>query len=233
MRGKTNRRILLGVLLVLAAGVGCNPILLPFYVLGGLNRTTKDPEYKFYEIARKDKGKKEFKLVVLPERGRGLSANFFGQERKLASVFVENLSKSFEENKEKIKIVPIKDVEAYRSKCSREEWKSMLPQDIGKHFGADYVLVMELSQLSLYEPNSFGQFLHGQCRVSLTLVDVEKDEPIKQWEPSLSYPKDGKNQVADLDTNEEKFKQEVFTHLAGKMCRYITASPTPEYMDID
>src|SRR6516225_8396390 len=105
MQGKTNRRILLGVLLVLAAGVGCNPIMMPFYLLGGFNNTKIDPEYKFYETAKKEKSKKEFKLVVLPERGRGLSANFFGQERKLASVFVENLSKSFEENKEKIKIV--------------------------------------------------------------------------------------------------------------------------------
>ncbi len=233
MRGKRNRRILLGVLLVLAAGVGCNPILAPFYFIGGFNKTTQPPEYAFYDIAKKDKGKKEFKLVVVPERGRGLSPDFFGQERTLGNVFVENLTASFAENKEKIKIVPIKEVVAYQSKCSREEWKAMLPQEIGKHFGADYVLVMELSQLSLYEPKSFDQFLHGTCRVSLTLVDVDKDEPIKQWEPSLSYPKDGKNQVADIDTNRDKFKLEVFTKVAGKMCRLLTASPTPAYMDID
>ncbi len=178
MRRKVCRRVLLGVLLVLAGGLGCNPIMLPFYIFGGFNDPKIPPEYELYKTARKEKEKKEFKLVVIPERGRGLSPDFFGQERTLADAFVKKLEKAFEENKEKVKIVPLKDVEAYRNKFPRDEWKAMLPQEIGKHFGADYVIDMELSSLSLYEPKSFSQFFHGTCRLSLTLVDVDKDEPI-------------------------------------------------------
>jgi hypothetical protein len=233
MQRKASRRVLLGVLLLLASGVGCNPFLFPSYILGVFNDTKIPPEYELYKTARKEKDKREFKLVVIPERGRGLSPDFFGQERKLADTFVRKLEKSFEENKEKIKIVPLKEVEAYRNKFPRDEWKAMLPQEIGKHFGADYVIDMELSSLSLYEPKSFGQFFHGTCRLSLTLVDVDKDEPIKRWDPSLTYPKDGKNQVVDMDNNVEKFRQEFFERIAGRLVRYMTGSSTPEYMDID
>lgn len=225
------RRITIGLLIVAASGLGCNPILFPFYIFGGLNNPKFSPSYEFYKNAKKDKDRKDIKIVILPERGRGLSPDFFGQEREFASTFAKKLEQAFEDNKERVKIVPIKDVEAYKS--SHPDWKSMPPHEIGKHFQADYVFALEMGQLALFEPKSYGQFLRGSCRISLAIVDVEKDEPVQRWDMSPQYPKDGKTQMVDMDNNVEKFRQEFFNRVASRLVRHVTAAATPEHLDID
>ncbi|MFL5341006.1 MAG: hypothetical protein ACJ8F7_12735 [Gemmataceae bacterium] len=231
MRGKVKRRVLLAALLLVAAGMGCNPFLLPQFISGAFTDNKIPPEYDLYKLGKKDKDKKELKLVVLPERGRGLTADFFGQERELANDFAKKLEAAFEENKAKVKIVPIKDVEAFKS--THSEWKGMKAQEIGKHFQADYVLDLELLSLSLYAPRSHQQFLQGSCRLSLTVYDVDKDDPVKTWSLSPTYPKNGNNQPVDIDNNIDQFRQTFYDRIAGKLVRFLTPSSTPDYMDID
>jgi hypothetical protein len=233
MRGKLNRKVLIALLLVTAAGMGCNPFLFPSFVAGWFSDDRARPEYEFYKLARKEKDKKDIKVVVVPERGSRLSVDQFNMDGELARMFVRKLEAGFEENKDKVKVVPLKDVNTYKSKCSSQEWRAMRPQDIGKHFEADYVMVLELSSLSLYEKKSFGQFFRGSARVTLTLVDVDKDEPVKTWDQSLQYPKDGRNQIADMDKTEEQFRTEFFDKITTKLVRTLTASREPNYIDMD
>ena len=219
------------MLLLVASGVGCNPFLFPQYITGMFTDNKIPPEYDLYKIGKKDKDKKELKLVVLPERGRGLAPDFFGQERELAATFVKKLEAAFEENKAKVKIVPIKDVEAYKS--THAEWKGMKAQEIGKHFGADYVLDLELAALGLYAKELRPIPPRYQPGRRLTLYEVDKDEPVKPWSLSPTFPKNGADEPVDADNNFEKFRLDYFDRVAGKMVRFLTPSATKDYMDMD
>jgi len=232
MRQKVGRRTLIALLLVALAGFGCNPLLAPAYFLGMFNNTTQPPEFDFYKKAKAEKKKSEIKIVILPDRGNRLAPDFFGQERELAHKFEKKLAEYFAANKEKVKIVPVKDVDAY--KRSHPEWKTRMAE-IGKHFEADYVFNLELDSLSLYEPRSYQQFLHGHCRVTLSIVDVTKDgeEPVWHQELSPEFPKEGKTQFADMDSSPERFKDTFFDRISVKLCHLVTAYPTEEHIDVD
>ena len=232
MRRNVGRKALIALLLVTLAGFGCNPLLPVVYLFGGLSNTTHDPEYPFYKSAKAEKKKSEIKVVILPDKGGRLSPDFFGTERELAVALERKLAEYFGENKEKVKIVAVKDVEAY--KRTHPEWKTRLGE-LGKHFEADYVFNLELDALSLYEPHSHAQFLHGHCRVTLTIVDLAKDgqEPVMRRDLSPEFPKDGKTELADMDTNPDRFKQKFFDRIAVRLCHMVTAYPTAEHIDVD
>jgi hypothetical protein len=195
------------------------------------NNTTLPPEFDFYKTAKAEKKKSEIKIVILPEKGGRLGPDRFGCERELAKMYEAKLTGYFAANKEKVKIVTNKEVEEYKRHHS--EWKTQVAE-VGKHFGADYVFNLELDSLSLKDPHSHG-VLHARCDVSLTIIDVAKagDDPVRRWDLPLEFPKDGKMQIADMDSNEDGFKNKFFERVAGKLCHLVTAFPTEEHIDID
>jgi hypothetical protein len=227
MRGKPNRRLLFGLLVLAVASFGCNPILFPFYIFGGLNNPTYDPDFKLYETAKKEKKKREIKIVILPYRSKTLAPDFIGKERTMATMFARQLTERFAANKENVKVVPIHDVEKFQR--THSDWQSMDPSDIGKHFEADYVVDMELAELRLFERKSFGMFFNGYCRVSLTINDVEKvgQEPVFKQDFPMQYPKSGPR-VADLDDSVAKFEQDFFTQISVRLAWVLTSHPTSE-----
>lgn len=232
MRGKRNQRLLLGLLVLAAASLACNPITAPFYLFGGFSNPKKEPDFALWDTAKRDKKKREIKIVVLPYRGRGLSPDFFGSERTLATMFVRQLTERFEANKERIKVVAVHEVQKFQTE--HPEWRSMPAHEIGKHFDADYVVDMELAELSLFERRSHGMFFNGYCRVSLTINDVEKvgQEPVFKQDFPMQYPKSGPR-VADLDNSVDKFRQDFFTQVSVRLAWALTAHPTAENCECD
>jgi hypothetical protein len=233
MRQKVGRKAFIALLLMSLAGFGCNPLLFPMYISGMFTAPTQAPEYEFYKKAKAEKKKSEIKIVILPDRGAQLSANDFGTERELAVIFERKLADYFKDNKEKVKIVPVKDVEAY--KRTHPEWKTRFVE-LGKSFGADYIFNLELDALDLYEPRSHQQIMHGRCRVTLTIIDAgakDDQEPVMSWPLSQEFPREGKTQIADLDTNPQKFKQTFFEKIGVKLCHLVTPYPTEEHIDVD
>jgi hypothetical protein len=228
-RTPRERRWLVIVLLaIVAAGFGCNPILAPFYLLGVFNKPTFPPEYAFYEKARTDKDKRNIKVLVLANRGPGVPTDFTGSEVLLGTMFAGKLTAGFAENKEKVTLVPISEVE--RFKQDNENWKAMDPRDIGKKFKADYVIDMELLSLSLYASKSHKQFYQGQIRVSLSVIDVEKPDLDAGWrtEYTRQFPASGP-QAIDSDMSQERFMQQFFVRVATDLSWKLTAHPTAEH----
>jgi hypothetical protein len=232
MRRKVGRKTLIALLLIAGAGFGCNPLLAPAYFFGMFNNTTQAPEFEFYKKAKAEKKKTEIKIVILPDRGGKLAPEFFGEERELAHKFEVKLAEYFAANKDKVVIEPVKNVDAY--KRAHPEWKTRMIE-VGKNFNADYVFNLELDNLSLYEPRSYKQFMHGRCQVTLSIVDVAKDGegPVMHWPLSPDFPKDGKTQFADMDTSPERFKGVFFDRIAVRLCHLVTAYPTEEHIDVD
>ncbi|HLW66139.1 MAG TPA: hypothetical protein VKS79_12580 [Gemmataceae bacterium] len=219
------RRWLTLTLLLIAGSMGCgNMLTLPFMLLGPDPDSERFPsEYAFYTKATEEKHKRDFKLVVLPYRSRSVPIDYNGADLKLANAFVKHLAKKFGDNRESVTIVPIYEVENFKK--AHPDWKSMGPKAIGEFFKADYVLDMELSSLSLMDRQSRQQFLLGNIRVSLTLLDVDSKEgeaPPFQKEFTRKFPQLGAR-LLDLDSSKDSFQQEFFQHVAVEMSWLLTA----------
>lgn len=220
----TRRRVLIAVLLVAAIGMGCNPFLVPFQMAGLLNNPKAPTQFNFYDRAVKLKKKKDLRVVVLAFHGSALSPDYFDADRTLASAFVRKLDEAFKMNKEKVTIVPLKDVEAYKRTC--DNWDAKPPSEIGEHFRADFVIDIELAQLSLYEPGARDIF-HGHCRIPITIIDVESaGEPFDRFEYDSEYPGSGQSVPMDMETNAQKFKAKFLAKIAIDLTGMFSPLPT-------
>jgi hypothetical protein len=216
------------LLVLIIGGFGCNPLIAPLYLLGVFNKPTIPPEHPFYEKARADKDKRNIKVVLLPSRGQNVPVDFAGSEVKLATMFAGKLTAGFADNKEKVTIVPVSDIEKFKQE--HEDWAAMDPREIGKKFKADYVIDMELSALSLHPKASHKQFLQGNVRVSLSVIDVEKagEEGVWRSEYTRQYPATGP-QAVDSEMSPERFLQQFFFRAAIDLSWKLTAHPTSEH----
>ena len=219
------RWLMMALLLLLStSSVGCGTLLtVPFMLFGPDPDSERfPPEYTFYSKATQDKHKRDITLVVLPYHSRSLPIDYSGTDLKLANAFVTHLKQKFSDNHESVKVVEIHEVEKFKQ--THSEWKSMGPKEIGEFFKADYILDMELSSLSLMDRQSRQQFLLGNIRVSLTLLDVEKDgeQPPFQKEFTRKFPQLGARPL-DLDSSKDSFQQEFLKHVAVEMSWLLTA----------
>lgn len=218
------RRVMIAVLIVSFIGMGCNPLLAPFQMIGLFNDPKAPTQFNFYDRAVELKKKREFKIVVLSYPGRSLSPDYYDADRTLASAFVRKLEETFKMNKEKVTIVPILEVEKF--KRTHDDWKAMPPSEIGKHFNADFVIDMELAQLSLYEPGTRDIF-HGHCRIPIAIIDVDKEgEPFDRFDYDSEYPGSGQSVPLDMETNAQKFKNKFLAKIAIDLTGMFTPLPT-------
>jgi hypothetical protein len=111
----------------------------------------------------------------------------------------------------------------------------MDPVDVGKHFQADFVIDLEIGNLSLYEPGSANQLYRGQVdEINVRVVDVEKPEegPIYEEAYSCSYPKT-RGPVPVTDGNARGFRQAFLSHIAKELSWRFTAHPTDDDYSCD
>ncbi len=226
MADKTvNRRRIVGVTLaLLGLAFGCKPFALPFYLLN-LNKPRIPSHYSFYERAREAKGKKEIRVAVLVDRGRGLSPDFLGSERSLANLLINGLRAGFELNRERVIVIPASEVEEFKRR--NENWRSMEGPEIAKSLGVDYVFDVELSSMSLYEPGSRHLF-RGNCVVSVRVVDADEKaaEIFPPYEYVKEFPGNGVTVAADSQTTPQQFQNQFLAKIALDLTGLFTAMHT-------
>lgn len=222
----TRRQKLIAVLVVAVLGMGCNPILAPFQLIGLFSNPKGPSQFNFYDRACEAKKKKDISVLVLAYPGGRLPADYAGADRVLAAKFVKKLDEAFKTNKERVVIVTLAEVEKFKRR--HDDWKGMTAAEIGKHFKVDYVIDMELSQLSLFEPGT-REVLHGHCHIPIAIIDVEKGaEPFEQYEYDAEYPGVGQSIPVDMESNPEKFKQKFFDKMAVELTKLFTPCPTAD-----
>src|SRR5262245_23618093 len=181
------RLALAAALLVGAAllSVGCSPLHAIAYFF--------TPEHREQPLCPLACADREVTVVVL--------ANFatppphgplFRSDEDLAVGVTRMLEAQFKENGEKVKLVAQGLVKAYQNKNPR--WRELPPQDVGKHFKADYVINLEINSISLADPKNAAYLYQGRADVAVTLTDVSKPvgEGVKFDQPySIQYPERG------------------------------------------
>ncbi len=223
-RKLTGRRIVAVVLLMIVAGLGCNPLLVPTYLFQGFKQGKIPSQFDFYDKAKAAKKKKEIKVVVLSERGRSLSPEFVSAERTITTMFVNQLRMNFTQNKEHVVVVPPADVEKF--KREHDDWRAMDSTDIAKHFEADYLIDLEIAQITLYESGTRDLY-HGHCRIPIRIIDVDKNAPeiFPPHDYESEYPTGGEL-IPSTEMSSDRFQQKFFSKVALDLAGLFSAIET-------
>src|SRR5437667_5646452 len=93
-------RVLAGSLFLLVAGVGCNPLTLPFFVMFGVEPKS-EPEFR---LATPDH---EVTVLILAYTAPDVQTDQLGVDRQLGTIVARQLRERCQANKEKVKVVDV------------------------------------------------------------------------------------------------------------------------------
>ncbi len=225
------RRFLL-LLGLIALGGGCNPLMLPFL----FPQTVPKEKAEYFKLTSADK-KKEVKVAILTSMGLDTRNEFLHADNDLARMMTVQLRKLAADNEETITIINPLKIEEYKRQHPELESMQLDLQAIGKKLKADYVVYIEIGEMSMYQPGTLGTFYRGQANVKVNLIDVKKPEEhdLGAKEILFSYPPEaqGGNKAVDSDTPPQAFKTEFMTALARRLAGLFAERPRIEGHHMD
>jgi hypothetical protein len=213
MRSSWRLRALAGVML-LVAGMGCNPLTTMYFMLVGVENKA-EPEFK---LAPTDKNR-EVHVVILSDSAPDVETDQVGMDHQIGVEFSRQLEALCKANKERVKIVPFHKIEKFKN--DTPGWKSMSGYEIGRKFDADYVIEIEIASINLYKPGSRKTLFEGACKLNVAALDLRKpqDGPVWRRSVAIPYPSSrGPIPVGDdnADSFREMFVRRIATELAWK-----------------
>ncbi|MBL8798285.1 MAG: hypothetical protein JNM56_30605 [Planctomycetia bacterium] len=220
----TSRRWqLVGLILATLACMACNPLTATYFLFVGMDPKF-DPKFK---LAGNDK-KKPTKVVVLTSTPQlELRPELIGAERELATLFAQILQQGCEKNKESIMIASPTKVQKFKD--DHPSWQSLSLEEIGKKLETDFIVELEIREMSLYEAGSQNTFFKGRTAISVTVADVREPgkNPVFSEEYTGEFPRSQGPRLV-TDTNPQKFRREFLTRVAAELTWLFTAHPTQD-----
>jgi len=200
---------LAGLVATVVMVCGCNLISLPYFLLFGY-----DDRYE-PACAVFDKPKEQIKVLLVAAVAPETHQEFLRADRVLCELLARYLAKQYKEAKVKVVLVPMNQVENYKDK--HPNWQSDLIA-MGDCFHADYVINLDLDKLSLYQPNSMGQFFQGHAEVAATVLDVHNPDENPVWQKSLTYtyPTHGPESIFDTP-NASEFRDKFLSYMVKQL----------------
>jgi hypothetical protein len=182
--GQTTLRIRRGVVLSLAVlgmtlvGLGCNPATTAWFLAGGADRK-QDPDHP---LAAKE-GKKEINVAVFVSKSPTLAMDFASVDRELSSLIAKRLTDDTKDERRPIKMVEQSKLDKIKTQV--KDWRTANVAELGKQAGADYVLDVSISQMSIFQAQSAGEIYEGRAAVQVLVYDTSKPDSIA-YEYSLT-----------------------------------------------
>lgn len=172
-----------------------------------------------------DDEKKAPKVAILTWSAMETRAEFIHADRQLSDLLARQITDLARQNEEHITFVSGRKVEELKN--GNPNWRALDMAEIGRRFGADYVIFLELNRLSMYEPGGLNQLYRGRANVTVSLTDVKSpDESPMQQEVSCVYPSDARGPIsADLDVSPMQFRQAFLGQVAKKLSWYFARYP--------
>jgi hypothetical protein len=152
--------------------VGCNPQSMSMFLMPFTDNNTP-PEYKLFAAD------KEIKLAIVTNFARPeIHPDLLAADAELAELVGQTIRKRCEDNKHKIKIVPIAQVRNQELKQRQLTGGEPSAVDVGKNLKVDYVLELTINSVSIYEKNTWPQMYRGKTDIAVNLykVDVKDGE---------------------------------------------------------
>ena len=215
--------------LVVAASMGCNPILLTSYLFNNADPKTQ-AEYPLKPRPKHEK--EEVRVVILTSCAPGISPEMIGVDRLLALEMIPLLEARCLENKEKVTVLKSAPVDKFKK--DEPEWRSKHPVEIGKIFNADYVIDIEVLDVGIYEPGTRRELMKGRAKIAVAAYDLSK--PLK--EPSFNppefnfeYPRT--HPVSSGDEPASTFRQKFVKRIAQDLVIPFTAHTSNQSVMVD
>ncbi|MBM4069767.1 MAG: hypothetical protein FJ271_12570 [Planctomycetes bacterium] len=173
--------------------------------------------------------KKEVTVVIHAYFAHPLAAqgNFVGDlhgvDGDLSERLTAALKKRYDDNRDRIKIIPHYQVRSFVNRNGDSRLVSA--HEIGKHFNADYVISLEINNLSLYEGGSSRQLLRGRTELSVTVFDMSKprEEGLVMDETyRAEYPPTGPEDAGS--SSALQFRNRFLTQISREISRWFAAT---------
>jgi hypothetical protein len=211
----------------LLAGVGCDLGSLAYFMM---------PEAREPAIMQNlgsGDVKKENKVLILAWSGLETRAEFIHADRQLAELLAKQLQTQCEANQEKINIISARRAEEFKN--TNPNWREMDMPEIGRRFGVDYIIYLEINSLSMYEQGSSKTLYRGVANISVNLIDVRNPDELPQQQPfQCTYPSEARGPIpAGFDSNPVQFRQLFLGHVAKRLAWHFARYPKREsyYME--
>jgi hypothetical protein len=212
------RKWLAAGLLGAALGAGCDPATMMYFLTP---EAKEEPELR--RLASEDK-KKEVKVVILAYSAMEPRSEFIQADRQVTELLARQLTELARANEEKVVVVPPRKVEEYKNQHPSR--RGCDPTEVGTFFKADYVIYLELNQMSLYERGSANQMLRGRADISVTLVDMRQPEDQDTKPFTCVYPSDSRGAVdVSPETPPNVFRANFLAYVAKRLSWYFAPHP--------
>jgi hypothetical protein len=224
----TRRCCLAALAGLIGFGAGCGDMGSLAYFL-----TPEQPlPAKMKHLASEDP-KKEPRVVILTYAGLQTQSEFIHADRQLGELLAGQLQQLAETQKQRLAVVPIRKVEDFKN--ANPNWREMDLDKVGRKLGADYVVYIEISSLSLYETGSRNMLYRGRANLLVSLVDVNR--PDDQPPPdnfSTVFPSDARGPIpVGIDAQPMQFRQAFLRHVGRQLSLYFSNYPRSENRIID
>jgi hypothetical protein len=163
-----------------SSGVGCSPAS-----LGYLLRDSKQkPEYPLPPV----KDKKEISVLVMVSKSSAMGADpmLATVDREIAGLMARTLTTDTKDDKHPIVCIDQSALEKWKS-TARGDWKTMSPSVIGKQLGADYVIDVNLTSMTIFQAELAREFCQGRATVDITVYDTTQPDKILSQYPHNSH----------------------------------------------
>jgi hypothetical protein len=224
------RRCLVSGLLAAAAVLACScmPLgSLPYFLMG--QDPTDPPGMK--KLAADDKDK-EVKVAVLIYGGLETRPEFHTADRDLARRIVKKLGETAKTNRESLKVVSATKVDSFKS--THLNWRTMEKDEIGRALDADYVVYVEINQLSMYKKGSANLLYQGLAQLTVNLINVNNPDELEEPKDlTVTYPNETLDSVPVDDKAPAVFLAEFYDKIATQVAWQFTAHPTSDNFPLE
>jgi hypothetical protein len=206
--------------------LGCNPIQTIGYFC---MPDSMEPPKCLLAVKNKD-----VKVLIIAAHAGPLPSDpaLMRSDSDISTRLTHVLEERYKENKDRVKVIPPSQVKTYMN--AHPKWRELSPQDIGKHFDADWVINLEISSISLFDRSSANFFYHGSAEIQITVTDVHKpvgegtvfDEPYQ-----LEYPKGHPMERSEMSI--PSFRQRFIERITKDMAQFFAAHPPRDKYDPD
>jgi hypothetical protein len=174
-----------------------------------------------------DNEKKVPKVAILTWSAMETRAEFIHADRQLSELLARHITELAKAADEHVAFVPQRKVEELKN--NNPNWRSMDMAEIGRRFGADYVVCLEINGLSMYEPGMANQLYRGRANLNVSLTDVNRPDEVMQEVFSCTYPSEARGPVpVDLDMSPPQFRQAFLHDVAKRLSWYFARYPKRE-----
>lgn len=166
-----------------------------------------------------------------PEANPDFVPEFRTADKDLCERLGQAIKKRFDDNRERIKIIPYYQVRSFANRGGDSRLVSA--HDVGKHFNADYVINLEINGMSFYEYGS-KQLLHGKMDMTVTVFNMNQPDgagPMFDEVYRTEFPNGRPIDAAEVSLLE--FRSGFLNRVAKDLSRWFAASPRDERRDFD